>query len=42
VDNWKKISQLKFSAKGGLEKLKRKGILRKNGGIPGQKYKSII
>jgi len=34
------------SAKGGLEKLilklKRKGILRKNGGIPGQKYKSIF
>jgi len=33
-------------ARGGIEKLiaklKRKGILRKNGGVPGQKYKSIF
>jgi len=33
-------------AKGCLEKLisklKRKGILRKNGGVPGQKYKSLF
>jgi len=33
-------------SRGGLEKLisklKRKGVLRKNGGVPGQKYKSIF
>jgi len=41
-----KTATTQVYAKGGLEKLisklKRKGILRKNGGVPGQKYKSIF
>jgi len=41
-----KSATTQIYARGGLEKLisklKRKGILRKNGGVPGQKYKSIF
>jgi len=43
---YKSKSITQVYARGGLEKLvsklKRKGILRKNGGVPGQKYKSIF
>jgi serine/threonine protein kinase len=41
-----KTTTTQVYAKGGLEKLisklKKKGVLRKNGGVPGQKYKSIF
>jgi len=41
-----KTATTQVYARGGLEKLisklKRKGILKKNGGVPGQKYKSIF